>query len=61
MIGPWEIGLIVLVVIVLFGAKKLPQLGQGLGAGIRNFKDAVSGQEEEKKIDPGKPEAKPEE
>lgn len=61
MIGPWEIGLIVLIVFVLFGAKKLPQLGQGLGAGIRNFKEAISGQDEEKKIETGKSENKADE
>lgn len=38
-----EIGLIMLVLMLLFGAKRLPELGRGLGRGIREFKDSVSG------------------
>jgi sec-independent protein translocase protein TatA len=37
-LGPWEIGLIILVVIILFGGKKLPELARGLGLGLREFK-----------------------
>jgi len=40
-LGPWEIGLIILVVIVLFGGKKLPELARGLGLGLREFKKAT--------------------
>ena len=36
--GFWEILLVLAIVMVLFGAKKLPLLARGLGAGIRNFK-----------------------
>ena len=39
-LGPWEIGLIVLVIIILFGGKKLPELARGLGLGLREFKKA---------------------
>ncbi len=39
-LGGWEIFLILLVVILLFGAKKIPELARGLGRGIREFKDA---------------------
>jgi len=35
--------------LVFFGASKLPEFGKGLGEGIRNFKKALSGEEEEKK------------
>ena len=42
-IGPWEIGGIVLIAIVLFGAKKLPEIGKGLGKGLREFRDATKG------------------
>ncbi len=41
-----EILLILLVVLVLFGAGKLPEVGRALGEGIRNFKKALSGEEE---------------
>lgn len=46
-IGTREIILIVLVVILLFGAKKIPELMKGLGSGIKEFKDATK--EDEKK------------
>lgn len=36
--GAWEIGLIAIVVVILFGTKKLPELGAGLGKAISNFK-----------------------
>lgn len=39
-IGPWEVILILVVVLVLFGAKKLPELAKGLGQGIKEFKKA---------------------
>jgi len=46
-IGAKEIILIVLVIILLFGAKKIPELMKGLGSGIKEFKDATK--EEPKK------------
>ncbi len=39
-LGTWEILVIVLVILLLFGAKKIPELAKGLGKGIREFKDA---------------------
>ena len=39
-LGPWEIGLIILVIIIFFGGKKLPELARGLGLGLREFKKA---------------------
>ena len=39
-IGPWQIVLIVLVVLLLFGGKKIPELMKGLGSGIKEFKNA---------------------
>lgn len=55
-LGIWEILLIVVVIAVLFGGKKLPQLGKGLGEGIMNFKNSLkkdpdkkSDEEEDKK------------
>lgn len=40
MLGGWEIVLILAVVLILFGAKKLPELAKGMGQGIREFKKA---------------------
>ena len=39
-LGPWEIALVILVIIMLFGGKKLPELARGLGLGLREFKKA---------------------
>jgi sec-independent protein translocase protein TatA len=44
--GPLEIGLIVFVVLILFGAGKLPQVGASLGKGIRAFRRGQSGEDE---------------
>jgi sec-independent protein translocase protein TatA len=45
-IGPWQIALIVIVVLLLFGGKKIPELMRGLGSGIKEFKDASKEEEE---------------
>ncbi|MEW6456405.1 MAG: twin-arginine translocase TatA/TatE family subunit [Acidobacteriota bacterium] len=42
-IGLPEIILILLIVLLLFGARKLPEIGKGIGEGIKNFKKAISG------------------
>lgn len=41
-IGGWEILLIMLVILIFFGAKKIPELARGLGKGLREFKDATT-------------------
>lgn len=41
--GPLEIGLIALVILLLFGAKRLPEIGRALGEGIREFKNSIKG------------------
>ena len=45
-IGWLEILLIALIVLLLFGAKKIPELMSGLGKGVKSFKDSVNGTEE---------------
>ncbi|HEA20210.1 MAG TPA: twin-arginine translocase TatA/TatE family subunit [Pricia antarctica] len=44
--GPWQIAIVVLVVLLLFGGKKIPELMRGLGSGIKEFKDASKEDEE---------------
>ena len=46
-LGTWEIVVIVLVVLLLFGGKKIPELMKGLGKGVKSFKDGVNGIENE--------------
>ncbi len=62
MIGPfggWEIGIILLIVLIIFGPTKLPQMGQAMGKAIKEFKKAgkelrsdvsIDEEEEEKKV-----------
>ena len=51
-IGPWQIVLIVVIVLLLFGGKKIPELMRGLGSDLKEFKDASKEDETpEKKID----------
>jgi sec-independent protein translocase protein TatA len=44
-LGPVEIGLILVIVLIVFGVGKLPQVGGALGKGIREFRQAVKGEE----------------
>lgn len=46
-LGFWEITIIALVVLLLFGGKKIPELMRGLGKGVKNFKDGMKGVEDE--------------
>lgn len=50
-LGTWEIVIIVLVVLLLFGGKKIPELMKGLGKGVKSFKDGVNGVEDTKDED----------
>lgn len=49
--GPWQIALIVVIVLLLFGGRKIPELMRGLGSGIKEFKDASKEDVEEPKMD----------
>lgn len=48
MIGPWQIGLIVLAILLLFGGKKIPEMMRGLGGGIKEFKKASKDEDSDK-------------
>jgi len=41
--GPWELLILLAVVLLIFGPKRLPQLGRSLGSGARQFKDGITG------------------
>ncbi|MCH2654894.1 MAG: twin-arginine translocase TatA/TatE family subunit [Flavobacteriaceae bacterium] len=47
-IGPWQIVLLVVLVVLLFGGRKIPELMRGLGTGIKEFKDASKEEDSEK-------------
>jgi len=46
-IGPWELAILLIVVLLVFGPKRLPEMGKSLGKGMREFKDSISGKEKE--------------
>lgn len=48
-LGFGEILVVLLILVFIFGTSRIPELGKGLGEGIRNFKKSVKGEEEEKK------------
>ena len=48
-IGPWEIILLLLLALLLFGAKRLPEIGRSLGRGMREFKDSIAGNDDDDK------------
>jgi sec-independent protein translocase protein TatA len=45
-IGPWEIAILLVVVLLVFGPKRLPEMGRSLGRSMREFKHSVSGKDE---------------
>lgn len=55
-LGFQELFLILIIIVVLFGASRLPQLGRGLGEGISNFKRGLKGATDDDKLEEGKKE-----
>jgi sec-independent protein translocase protein TatA len=45
-IGPLEIAVVLIIVLIIFGPKRLPELGQSMGRGIREFKNSISGEKD---------------
>ncbi|HYR89749.1 MAG TPA: twin-arginine translocase TatA/TatE family subunit [Terriglobia bacterium] len=45
-LGPMELVLVLIIVFFLFGAKRLPEMGKGIGEGIKNFKKSIKGGED---------------
>ena len=56
--GGWELIVILVIVLILFGANRLPQLAKGMGESIRNFKQGMSESEVEDEKSSGKDKAK---
>jgi sec-independent protein translocase protein TatA len=46
-IGPLELAIVLLIVLVIFGPKRLPGLGRQLGSGMREFKDSITGKDKD--------------
>ena len=47
-LSPWELLILVFVVLLVFGPKRLPEMGRGLGKGMREFKDSITGKDEKR-------------
>jgi sec-independent protein translocase protein TatA len=55
-IGTTEIIALVVVILLLFGGKKIPELMRGIGKGVKSFKDGINGKDEEEKKEDAKQE-----
>jgi sec-independent protein translocase protein TatA len=51
-IGPWELVIIILVLLLVFGSRRLPEMGRSLGKGMREFKSSVTGKDEKQAEQP---------
>jgi sec-independent protein translocase protein TatA len=61
-IGPWEIAILLVIVLLVFGPKRLPEMGRSLGKGMREFKDSITGKDEKTPAElPAQTSAQPEE
>jgi sec-independent protein translocase protein TatA len=58
-IGPLELVIVLVIVLVIFGPKRLPGLGRQLGGGMREFKDAITGKSRDEEPDEAKAEERP--
>ncbi|HNX42939.1 MAG TPA: twin-arginine translocase TatA/TatE family subunit [Bacteroidales bacterium] len=52
-LGPWEIILIVAVILLLFGGRKIPEMMRGLGRGVKEFKDGMKSDDDTSKPENG--------
>jgi sec-independent protein translocase protein TatA len=50
-VGPTELIIVLVIVLVIFGPKKLPGLGRSLGTSMREFKDSITGKDDDKSLD----------
>jgi len=57
-VGPWEIALVLVIILIVFGVGKLPQVGGAIGKGLRSFKRGQRGEDDEEEEEE-KPEPKP--
>jgi sec-independent protein translocase protein TatA len=48
-LGVWELLILLAIVLIIFGGRKIPEIARGLGEGIRNFKDSLRGSEKSDK------------
>ena len=49
-LGPWELAIILVIIVIIFGVGKLPEIGGALGKGISEFKSTVTSEDDEKAV-----------
>jgi sec-independent protein translocase protein TatA len=54
-VGPLELAIVLIIALVIFGPKRLPELGKSLGNGIREFKSSVTGSDDDDDSDDDEP------
>ena len=57
-IGPTELIVVLVVLLLVFGPKRLPDIGRSLGSGMREFKESVTGADRDESADAGVPDAR---
>ena len=50
-IGPWELAILLIVILLVFGPRRLPEMGRSLGKGMREFKDSITGKDNDERIE----------
>jgi sec-independent protein translocase protein TatA len=58
-IGPLELAIVLLIVLLVFGPKRLPGLGRQLGSGMREFKESITGKDRDDEDADGEPDTRP--
>src|SRR5690349_6442670 len=51
-VGPMELAIVLIIALIVFGPKRLPELGRSLGKGIREFKGSISGNDDDERPEP---------
>jgi sec-independent protein translocase protein TatA len=51
----WQIAIVLVIALIVFGPKRLPELGKSLGSGMREFKDSITGKHDDEDKEPAKP------
>jgi sec-independent protein translocase protein TatA len=54
-VGPLELAIVLIIALVIFGPKRLPELGRSMGRGIREFRSSISGKADDDEEEPSQP------